>query len=81
MGYHKVEIPKGILGEHSKINEEIAELTDAIQQDCKVLIICELCDLIGAIEAYSEQKFNLTLNDLIKMKDLTKSSFIEGKRK
>jgi hypothetical protein len=39
-----------------------------------------LCDLIGAIEAYAE-KFNLTIEDLIKMKNLTKSAFVEGKRK
>jgi phosphoribosyl-ATP pyrophosphohydrolase len=80
-GYHKTIINKGVLGEFSKITEEIDELNDANNQNCKVLIICELCDLIGAIEAYSENKFNLTLNDLIKMKDLTKSAFINGKRK
>lgn len=79
MGYHVNEIDKGKLGEFSKVAEEFDELEDAYQQDCKVLIICELCDLIGAIEAYAG-KFNLTLNDLIQMKDLTKSSFKEGKR-
>jgi phosphoribosyl-ATP pyrophosphohydrolase len=80
MGYHKTEITKGILGEFSKINEEFEELTDANNQDNKVLIICELCDLIGAIEAYSTQNFNLSLDDLIKMKDATKSAFQDGKR-
>jgi phosphoribosyl-ATP pyrophosphohydrolase len=80
MGYHKNEITKGILGEFTKINEEFEELTDANNQDNKVLIICELCDLIGAIEAYSTQNFNLSLDDLIKMKDATKSAFQDGKR-
>lgn len=80
MGYHKTKITKGILGEFSKINEEFEELTDANNQDNKVLIICELCDLIGAIEAYSTQNFNLSLDDLIKMKDATKSAFQDGKR-
>jgi len=81
MGYHKVNIEKGILGEYSKIIEEIDELEDAKSQDAKVLIICELCDLIGAIEAYTEKQFNLSLADLIKMKEMTKQSFQEGKRK
>jgi hypothetical protein len=40
-----------------------------------------MADLIGAIEAYAEKRYNLTLDDLIKMKDLTKSAFVEGKRK
>ena len=64
-----------------KIQEEIQELEDAASQNAKVLIICELCDLIGAIEAYAGKQFNLTLDDLIKMKDMTKESFLEGKRK
>ena len=66
MGYHKVNIQKGVLGEYSKIQEEIQELEDAASQNAKVLIICELCDLIGAIEAYAGKQFNLTLDDLIK---------------
>jgi hypothetical protein len=81
MGYHKVNIDKGILGEFSKITEEIDELEDARAQDAEVLVICELCDLIGAIEAYAIKRYNLTLEDLIKMKNMTKESFQEGKRK
>jgi len=81
MGYHKVNIQKGVLGEYSKITEEIQELEDAKSQNANVLIICELCDLIGAIEAYAEKQFNLKLDDLIKMKEMTKESFKEGKRK
>ena len=80
MGYHKRKIEKGVLGEYSKIQEEIQELDDAQEQGAKVLIICELCDLIGSIEAYAENKFNLSLNDLVDMMNKTKSSFIEGKR-
>lgn len=81
MGYHKVNIEKGVLGEYSKIIEEIDELEDAASQNAKVLVICELCDLIGAIEAFAEKQFNLSLDDLIKMKNMTKESFMEGKRK
>ncbi len=79
-GYHKIEIQKGKLGEFSKINEEYLELKDALDQDNPVMVICELCDMIGAIEAYSK-RFNLSLGDLIKMKDATKNAFQTGYRK
>jgi hypothetical protein len=80
MGYHKRKIEKGVIGEYSKVKEEFEELTDAFEQDCKGLIICELTDLVGAIEEYAK-KFNLTLADLKQFSDLTKSAFQEGKRK
>jgi hypothetical protein len=81
MGYHTKEIPKGELGEFSKIREEYEELRDAESQECKVLAICELTDLIGAIEAYAQTQFNLSLKDLIQFSNMTKSAFLEGKRK
>ena len=80
MGYHKRKIKKGKLGEFSKIVEEMEELTDAHEQGVKVLMICELCDLIGSIEEFSLKQFNLPLEDLIQMKNLTKSAFSDGKR-
>lgn len=79
MGYHSKPIPKGVLGEPSKIVEECLELQDAVGQGNKVLEICEMCDLIGAIEARAA-RFNLTIDDLVKMKDATKSAFQEGER-
>jgi phosphoribosyl-ATP pyrophosphohydrolase len=79
MGYHRVEIEKGEIGEVSKITEEYQELIDAYMQSDKVMIVCELTDLIGAIEEYAK-KFNLTLEDLKKFSDKTKSAFLEGKR-
>lgn len=80
MGYHKRQITKGVVGEFSKIQEEVEELTDAIEQDDKVMQICELTDLIGAIESFSNNKFNLTLEDLIKFSNKTKEAFKKGKR-
>lgn len=80
MGYHKKEIQKGVLGEFSKIREEFEELSDAIEQEDKILQICELTDLIGAIEYFVEKKFNLTLSDLKVFSDKTKSAFKENKR-
>ena len=82
MGYHLSEIPKGVYGEVSKITEEYLEFLDAHQQS-KVMELVELSDLLGAIEAYitKEYKGTVSLNDLIKMKDLTKSAFEDGSRK
>jgi hypothetical protein len=79
MGYHLKNIKKGRLGEFSKIQEEMEELSDAVDQNIPPLIICELCDMVGAIELYAK-KWNLSLDDLVKMKNLTKSAFEEGKR-
>lgn len=80
MGYHKNKIEKGILGEFSKIKEEFDELTDAQAQNNKVLIICELTDLVGAIEEYAKN-FNLSIEDLKSFSDLTKAAFTDGSRK
>lgn len=79
MSYHKRKIKKGVLGEFSKIKEEFEELEDANEQASPVLEICEMCDVIGAIEAYA-RKYNLSLEDLIKMKKSTSNAFKSGKR-
>ncbi|PIZ95416.1 MAG: hypothetical protein COX80_04410 [Candidatus Magasanikbacteria bacterium CG_4_10_14_0_2_um_filter_33_14] len=80
MGYHKKQIERGIYGEFSKIKEELQELEDAFEQHDKILQICELTDLIGAIEGYAQKHFYLTLGDLKKFSDKTKSAFRENKR-
>jgi len=79
MGYHLKQIEKGNLGEISKIREEFEELMDANEQKNPVLEICELCDLLGAIEAYAK-KWNLTLRDLNNMKEATIKAFKDGTR-
>ena len=79
VGYHLSRIPRGVLGEFSKIEEEFRELEDSIKQRNKVLSICELADLIGAIELFAET-YSLSLKDIIKMKDLTKKAFLCGDR-
>lgn len=81
MPYHKKQIPKGTYGEFSKITEEYLEFEDAFEQGDKVLQLCELSDLLGAIEAYTLGRFNVGLLDLIKFSNKTKSTFIEGSRK
>jgi len=79
MAYHTKNIIKGTFGEFSKIAEEFFELEDAFNQSDKVLQICEMTDLIGAIEEYAK-KWNLSIIDLKKFSDKTKNSFISGKR-
>lgn len=81
MGYHLTDIEKGVFGEFSKIQEEIEELQDAKKQDNKVLIICELCDLLGAIEGYTLNYHGLSLKDLMAMTKLTENAFLDGSRK
>lgn len=81
MAYHLRDIKKGEIGEFSKVQEEIEELLDAAEQNCNLLVLCELSDLLGAIESFTESKFNLKLEDLKHFSDKTKSAFIEGKRK
>ena len=80
MGYHKRVIKKGILGEFSKIQEEWDELSDAHEQDGKVLEICEIADLYGAISLYIKNKYGLTMEDIKKMSDMTTDAFKSGKR-
>ena len=82
MAYHKNIIPKGELGQPSKITEEYFEFMDAVQQNNKVLILCELSDIMGAIEHYLENKFNssVKLEDLIAMHKMTRKAFKDGER-
>lgn len=81
MAYHKNQITKGILGELSKIQEELDEAVDAENQGAKILVLCELADLIGAVDAYlSRHLGTFTLRDLQNMAELTKSAFEDGTR-
>jgi hypothetical protein len=80
MGYHKNKIPKGVLGEISKIDEEYFEFKDALETENPVMALVELSDLLGAIEAFSKKRHNLSLSDLLKMTEATKSAFEDGTR-
>lgn len=80
-GYHLREIPRGIVGESSKILEEILELQDAESQECKVMALVELSDLIGAIALYLEKHHPETsLEDLVVMSQITRRAFKNGHR-
>jgi hypothetical protein len=80
-GYHIVDIPKGVLGMPSKINEEVAEFNDALEQSNPVMAIHELSDLYGAMESWLQTHHSsITMADLKTMSDTTKRAFINGRR-
>lgn len=80
MGYHVRSITKGILGEASKIQEELDELLDAEGQGNKILAICELADLYGALEAVAV-RYGLSMDDLKAMAHATARAFQDGSRR
>lgn len=80
-GYHLTSIDKGILGQSSKILEEVYELIDAEKQSVKIMQLVELSDLIGAISLYLDKNFpGMTLEDLKAMSDVTQRAFKNGRR-
>jgi hypothetical protein len=82
MGYHIKKIKKGQIGEASKILEEVHELIDSEQQDCKIMALVELSDIYGAVELYLKKHHpNISMNDLKKMSDITQRAFKTGARK
>lgn len=80
-GYHSRKIEKGVLGEASKITEEYEEFLDAKDQKNPVMELVELSDLLGAIEAYTKRKYNITLYSLERMTRATQRAFRNGHRK
>jgi hypothetical protein len=82
MGYHLAEIKKGVLGEFSKIKEEVEELEDSLNQNNKIMVLIELSDLLGAIDYFLKSNFtDITMNDLFVMMNATKRAFQTGARK
>ena len=80
MGYHLREIKtKGVYGEPSKIREELEELEESLEQGNRILALCELADLYGAVEAVAK-KLGASMDDLSKMSAATKRAFTDGSR-
>lgn len=79
MGYHLDQIKRGIFGELSKVQEELDEAADAQKQGCRIMLLVELSDLIGAVEAVAE-KNGSSLDELISMQKITKRVFQSGHR-
>jgi hypothetical protein len=80
-GYHFREIPRGKFGEFSKIEEEWQELLDAREQENSIMELCEISDLVGAIESYVEKRYNVSMKEILTMKEATGRAFREGNRK
>lgn len=75
------EIPKGEVGESSKLLEEVLELQDAESQQAGIMALVELSDLVGAIEHYLERHHpDTSLDDLVTMAHITRRAFENGRR-
>ena len=80
-GYHIRDIPRGEIGDVSKILEEVRELEDAIEQGVRIMQLCELSDIIQAIRLNLRKHHpGVTLEDLIQMADVTERAFADGTR-
>lgn len=80
-GYHLKEIPKGVVGEVSKILEEVIELQDAHNQDVKIMCLIEMSDLYGALDLYRRNHHpEIGMRDLEAMYLITRRVFENGKR-
>lgn len=80
-GYHLHDIQKGVLGEASKIKEEIDEFLDAEAQGVRIMSLVELADAYGAISAFLEQNHpSITMDDLSEMSRVTRRAFANGHR-
>lgn len=81
-GYHTQFIAKGEYGKFSKVKEEFDELKDAWEnRESKVLTICELCDLYGAMEEFAKETLNISMDEIIKFSNLTKEVYQSRTRK
>lgn len=80
-GYHLDDIPKGTIGEPTKILEEALELLDAHNQGIKIMQELELSDLYGAIIRYVEKYHpHTSMQDIIDMHMVTRRAFDNGHR-
>lgn len=78
-GYHLRKIKRGILGNVSKVREELEELEDAFEQGVKIMMFVEMADLYGALRALAATH-GLTMLDLERMSDVTARAFNNGHR-
>lgn len=80
MGYHKREIPRGEFKKFSKIEEEFWEAKDANERGISIMELTELADMYGAIKAYIWEEYQMTMEDLHKMAEVTSDAFNDGTR-
>lgn len=64
-GYHIRKIEKGVLGEWSKVEEELIELQDAQEQGVRIMAEVELSDAYGSAQRLLEKHFpEFTMDDV-----------------
>ena len=81
MPYHRKNIEKGVVGETSKIREELEELLDAEEQQNPVVMLLEMSDILGAIDMYLRKHHpTISIVDLLMMSGTTISAFQDGTR-
>lgn len=78
-GYHIRTITRGVLGDISKIREELEELEDAHEQGVVLMELVELSDIYGAVKARVE-KLGHSMDDLARMSAVTERAFKNGRR-
>ncbi len=69
MGYHLNDIKRGIVGEFSKVVEELYEFKDALDQGSSIMALIELADLYGAVDMYLSKFFNTTFQVVFNISD------------
>ena len=80
-GYHELAIPKGEVGELTKVLEEALEAMDCERQGAPLMALVELSDLIGAVSHYLEKHHpTISLADLERFSEITKRAFTSGRR-
>lgn len=80
-GYHIRNIQRHPYGSFGKIKEELEEAEDAIEQNCKIMELVELSDMIAAVEGYLEKHHpGVTIDDLRTMAAITHRAFLNGGR-
>ena len=79
MGYHQREIKKGVLGQASKVREELDEFEDALDQGIRIMALVELSDIYGALEALADAQ-GTSMEELRKMAEVTARAFQDGTR-
>jgi len=73
MNFHKRNIKKGEYGRVSKIQEEVLEYIDSMEQESKIMASLELADIYGALQGLAKSH-NLSMSDLKIMSDITQKA-------
>lgn len=80
-GYHLRAVKRGTLGDFSKIEEEVDEMRESIEQCNPIMALVEMSDLLGAMKAYlAKHHPSINLLDLMAMSNATERAFKSGRR-